>query len=457
MLQFPRSVITTPPYRYGGLAILAVITTLILAGIFTPAMLPTDRSAFWAGGNTTVQNRSSVAFSQPAPGLTAQELEQHTSGDANFEAAFVTAPATVNPGLGPLFNNASCVACHLKDGRGMPHLGQALVRVSLPTGQANVKDGAVPVPGIGLQIRPRAIYGHRPDARVKLLWSEQQGHYRDGTVYNLRSPRLKINAADPQKPIPAGMLTSLRIPPAVFGSGLLEALPEADILAHADPDDRDGDKISGRPNYAWDLSQQKLALGRFGHKANSPNLLSQTAAAYHSDMGVTNPLLPSAQGGNDIDQQTLDDNTFYVQTLGVPGRTLLEDRSVQRGEKLFKSLQCAACHVSTLKTGPSDITALAHQTIHPYTDLLLHDLGPSLGDGRPDFLATGQEWRTPPLWGLGLVQTVLPYGGYLHDGRARSIAEAILWHGGEAASAQEQFAALPESQRADLLRFLNSL
>lgn len=410
-----------------------------------------------AGGATTVNNRSSRAFSQPAPGLSAAEFDQHAEGDANFEAVFVTAPAQVNPGLGPLFNNAACVGCHIKDGRGMPEPGQSLVRVSLPMGEVNPAMGVVPVPEIGVQIRDRAVYGHVPDARMAMDWQTQVGQYPDGRAYELRSPRLKLTQADPEKPLPDDMLTSLRVPPPIFGSGLLEVVSEVAILDQADPDDRNQDGISGRPNRVWDPGAQAEALGRFGFKANTVSLEVQTAVAYFNDMGVTNPVFTGGQASPDVDRQTLDTTTFYVQTLGVPARTLRDDPQVQRGERLFAQVGCTACHVATLKTGPADIPVLANQTIHPYTDLLLHDMGGGLADNRPDFDASGSEWRTAPLWGLGLVQTVLPYAGYLHDGRARTIEEAVLWHDGEAAESKAQFMALGERDRAALLQFLNSL
>jgi CxxC motif-containing protein (DUF1111 family) len=225
----------------------------------------------------------------------------------------------------------------------------------------------------------------------------------------------------------------------------------------ADPEDQNQDGISGRPNEVWDVSAKSTALGRFGWKANTPNLLQQTAAAYVNDMGITNPLFREGNGETDIDRQTLENAAFYVQTLGVPARTLLDDSQVKRGEKLFAQANCSACHVPELRTGKYKVKALANQTIHPYTDLLLHDMGEGLADNRPDFKATGTEWRTSALWGIGLTQTVLPYSGYLHDGRARTLEEAILWHGGEAQASKEAFAKMSKRDRAALVRFLNSL
>jgi CxxC motif-containing protein (DUF1111 family) len=421
-----------------------------------------------AGGDTTVFSRSSQAYEQPAPNLSAKGDREHFEGDLAFDAVFVTEPATVNPGLGPLFNNTSCAGCHLSNGRGLPEPGQLLVRVSLPEDSAAIQTGdpqvqvaiathdAIPVPGLGTQIQDQAIYGQPPEATVEIHWQERSGQYRDGTTYRLRSPHPTITLASGE-PLPEDVMTSLRLPPPVFGLGLLEAVPESELLALADPEDANGDGISGRPNQVWDLAKQGLSMGRFGLKANQPNLLQQSAAAYVNDMGVTNPLFPETNGSSDVDAKILKAAVVYTQTLGVPARTLLDDPQVQRGEKLFNAANCVGCHVSQLRTGTHEYSELSQQTIHPYTDLLLHDMGAGLADHRPDFQASGSEWRTPALWGLGLAETVLPYSSYLHDGRARTLEEAILWHGGEAQASVDRFMALSVDQREDLVRFLKSL
>ncbi len=466
------------------------IALLLIFGIIQLWNLYNAQGTPLAGGSTTVYNRSATAFTHIAPGLTEPEVKQHDEGDENFEAVFgpTAIPATtglaawfmglqgkdpreVHPGLGPQFNSNSCASCHINDGRSKPSLGGALVRVSLPTSimapsgipagnpplTVDPKIGAIPVPGIGTQIRDQAIPGHLADAAVDIRWQEVLGQYGDGTPYSLIQPKLQLRTTDPKKPIPPETLTSFRIAPPVFGTGLLEAVPEATIVALADPKDSNRDGISGKTNRVWDPQNQKQALGRFGHKANTPSLLVQSAAAYVSDMGVTNPLFPDAQGQTDIDAKTLEATTFYTQTLGVPARTEVNNGQVRRGEKLFGQANCAACHIPTLKTGPAKIAVLANQTIHPYTDLLIHDMGPGLADRRPDFEADGQEWRTTPLWGLGLTQTVLPKSGYLHDGRARSIEEAILWHGGEAEASKQAFAKMKQDDRNALLKFLKTL
>ena len=419
------------------------------------------------GGATTVWDRTSNAYSLPAPGLTAAELAQHLEGDAAFEAAFVTAPAPVNPGLGPLYNHTSCVGCHLRDGRGLPLLGQgptsqALVRVSLPSGvpgSPDVPGGAVPVPGLGTQLQDHAVFGVAPEVRVTLTWLEQEGRYGDGLAYALRRPQLSIvHAAGARagQPLAADVLTSLRIAPPMVGRGLLEAVPVETLEALADPDDADGDGLAGRLNTPWDVTRHQSAAGRFGHKGNTPGLRQQVAAAYANDMGVSSPMFPDADGRAEIDDATVDAVTLYSATLAVPARGP-SSPATARGEALFAQLGCAGCHVPQLVTGEHPIAALAHQEIWPYSDLLLHDLGDELADGRPDFAASGRHWRTAPLWGLGLVQTVTPGAGYLHDGRARTPAEAILWHGGEAARAREAFRLAPRADREALLAFLGQL
>lgn len=415
-----------------------------------------------AGGDTTVIDRSSNAFAFPAPNLSAEDRATHLDGDVAFEATFVTPPAPRNAGLGPLFNNNACVKCHVRDGRGLPEAGQGplgsplLVRVSAASGDPTVPGGAAPVEGLGTQLQDHAVHGVTPEVTVAIRWIEQPGEYGDGEPFSLRRPVFEITLASGE-PLPRDVMISARIPPPVFGLGLLEAVAEADIVARADPDDADGDGISGRPNYVWDELRSAASLGRFGWKANVPDLLQQAAIAYANDMGVSSPLLPEVDGTSEIDERTLQAVAFYTATLAVPGRHDWSEPEVQRGEALFRAARCAACHVEELHTGEHAIGALRGQTIHPYTDLLLHNMGFDLADGRPDFMASGTEWRTSPLWGLGLAQTVLPYSSFLHDGRARSIEEAVLWHGGEAEASKEAFRIMAATDRAALMKFLRSL
>lgn len=425
---------------------------------------PTASVGAWprAGGDTTIVNRTSNAYSFPAPNLTESELSLHLEGDIAFEARFVTPPATLNPGLGPLFNNNACINCHLRDGRGLPVAGQGplgsplLVQVSLANGEPMFPGGPIPVPGLGLQLQDHATYGDDPEVSIVVRWIEQTGEYGDGEPYTLQRPALDITLASGE-PLPGDVLISARIPPPVFGLGLLEAVPEEDLLALADPDDADGDGISGRTNQVWDVRSATKRIGRFGWKAGVPSVLQQAATAYFNDMGVTSPMFPAPDGTSELAEHTLNVVGLYIQTLAVPRRDDWEDPVVRRGEALFHQVGCGSCHVDELRTGVHPLGALSGQTIHPYTDLLLHNMGFDLADGRPEYLASGTEWRTPPLWGLGLAQTVLPYSRFLHDGRARSIEEAILWHSGEAERSKESFRTMPARDRAALLEFIRSL
>ena len=342
-----------------------------------------------------------------------------------------------------------------------------LFRVSLPNPEGDVTQGPVPVPGFGTQLNNRAIFGVPPEGTVTIDYTEGELTTGDGVKVHLRTPNYRIENA--YQPLPDDVEISPRVAPVVFGLGLLEAIPESTILALVDEADRDGDGISGKANFVWDVQKNGLSLGRFGWKANQPTLLQQVASAYHDDIGITTSLLPreSSDGqpqydrrGDDpeLSDEILDVVTFYVQTLAVPARRDLDDPLVQHGEELFESAGCSGCHVPTLRTGTlADVPAVSNQTIHLYTDLLLHDMGPGLADNRPDFLASGSEWRTPPLWGIGLVKVVNGHTNFLHDGRARGLLEAILWHGGEAEQSRESVQQMSASDRAALLDFLESL
>ena len=436
-----------------------------------PDIVPSPDSALSGGQAATVFDATSQAFEMPIPTLSPDELDQFFAGDFAFEQVFVTAPADVNPGLGPVFSHTSCVGCHLRDGRGRgafgaepPFVGSMLMRVSLPGFTSH--GGPVPVPGFGVQLGDRSNYGVALEARVQVSFYETTETLSDGEQVYLKHPIYTI--VDAYQPLPAGVLLSARMAPPVFGRGLLEAIPEADILALSDPGDANRDGISGRPNYVYNFRTGQMELGRFGLKANNPDLLQQTAGAYNEDMGVTNPYFPQESvqgqpqhdGRNDdpeISQETLDITTFYLQTLAVPARRLWDDPQALRGEALFESTGCANCHTTTFKTGSHSISSLSDQTIHPYTDLLLHDMGEALADNRPDYEADGREWKTPPLWGIGLTETVSGVPAYLHDGRARTLLEAIMFHGGEAEQSREAVRNLSKTDREALLAFLRSL
>ena len=434
---------------------------------------PIFSTSEFSGGETTVFDASSHAFSIPAPNLSDASLAKHLEGDVEFEAVFVTAPAVVNPGLGPIYNNVSCINCHSRDGRGRPPnadegLVSLLFRLSLPKAEDSVVGKPpTPVPGFGTQLNNRAIVEAAPEGKVKIDYTEQTLTTADGTRVHLRYPNYTVT--ETYQPLPENVEVSPRVAPAVFGLGLLEAIPEETILAYADENDVDGDGISGKPNYVWDVVAQRYTLGRFGWKANQPTLLQQVAAAYNDDMGITTSLFSVENSAGqsqltdhsvtpEVSDEILEVVTFYVQTLAVPARRDIDDPQVKQGEQLFAEAQCASCHVPTLRTGVlAGVPSVSNQTIHPYTDLLLHDMGPDLADNRPDFRASGREWRTPPLWGIGLVRRVNGHTNFLHDGRARDLMEAILWHGGEAEASRQAVEQMSKEERDALTAFLESL
>ena len=428
----------------------------------------TDR--LYAGGETTIFSNTSISYRTPAPNLSADELAMHLLGDTQFEAVFVTAPAPINSGLGSIFNNTSCIACHPNDGRaGFPSnlitRSGLLIRASIP-GQ-DLHGGPNPVPGYGVQIQNQAIFGYRAEAQYQVDFIEKIETLADGKVVRLRKPVFSL--INPYTSLPGETMLSPRIGTPVFGLGLLEAIPEAAILANQDVNDANGDGISGKANYVWDPMLQQTVLGRFGWKANTGSIRVQCAAAYVEDMGITNSLFPNETGhGQSNGQDGLNDDpelsdaiidqvVQYCQTLAVPAPRNITNTNVKLGARLFDQLDCAKCHIPKQTTGYSPISAIANQTFYPYTDMLLHDMGEDLADNRPDFLASGKEWKTRPLWGIGLTFLINGHTDFLHDGRAKNVEEAILWHGGEAENSKNKYKQLSAKDRSDLLAFINSL
>ncbi|MFN8573879.1 MAG: di-heme oxidoredictase family protein [Gemmatimonadaceae bacterium] len=419
------------------------------------------------GGATTVFDSLPTAFGHPNANLDAVSMLLHDAGDEAFDSTFT--PPT---GIGPLFHNTSCASCHVGDGRGRPpilpgeQLETMLFRASIPG--TNPVGGPNPAPGFGDQFQPRAIPGFSPEGDIAFNYVENPGQYADGSAYSLRVPTYTV--INPWTAIPPGFMLSPRVAPPVFGLGLLEAIPASLLTLLADPSDRNHDGISGRLNLVYDVATGRRVIGRFGLKSNTPNLTQQAAGAYNGDMGVTTNLLPheSCEGqfpapecgphAAEVDDSTLNAVAFYTRTLGVPARRALRDPIANRGERVFTVIGCGSCHTPIISTGiVPGIPSVSAQIIRPFTDLLLHDMGPGLSDNRPDFLASGQEWRTPPLWGIGLINTVNGHTLFLHDGRARNLEEAILWHDGEGFGAREAFRKLVAGDRAALVKFLNSL
>lgn len=429
------------------------------------------------GGDFTTRLQNRMAFAQSGSKISHAERRDFVFGNRIFNTNWTIAPGSVASfdGLGPMFNRVSCSGCHTRDGRGRPPLGDEtaldsmLVRISLPGEGAH--GGPKPHPAYGDQISDRAIPGVKPEARVTIAWQKLPGTFKDGTAYELKKPVVTFSDLN-YGPLGNDLLTSPRVAPAMIGLGLLEAVPERDILALADPDDKNHDGISGRANRVFSPATGRAELGRFGWKANQPDLRKQDGDAALGDMGLTSSAHPAENCTQaqtacltafrskeaDLADAFLDKLTLYTRVLAVPARRNAHAPEVAAGAKLFADLGCAACHTPTLRTGDKvAVPALANQTFHPYTDLLLHDMGEGLADGRPDFLANGREWRTAPLWGLGLVPLVNGHARYLHDGRADGLAEAILWHGGEAEASRARFVALDKADRDRLIAFLNSL
>ncbi len=455
-----------------------LLSLLALACEEAPALEPGEDKP---GGDTTVFDTTANAFSLSARNMSFDRRQRFAVGNSFFNKNWVVAPSSTasRDGLGPTFNARSCSTCHFKDGRGRaPGPGEdfsgLLLRLAIPGQDAH--GGPLPAGPYGDQLQPQAIADVPAEGTPRVSYVEQAGRFADGEPYSLRAPTYTIEAPA-LGPLPPGLQISPRVAPAMIGMGLLAAIPEADILAHADPDDADGDGISGRPNYVWDHAAGAKALGRFGWKANQPSVLQQTAGAFLGDMGISSSLFPlencpegqvecaaamtggagGTAGAPEVSDDLLADVTLYTSTLAVPARRDVRDTDTAAGQATFESIGCASCHLPELQTGSSDLMPLADQTIRPYTDLLLHDMGDRLADGRPDLGASGTEWRTPPLWGIGLVETVNGHTRFLHDGRARSIEEAILWHDGEAEPARNRFTELDADERQQLLAFLESL
>ena len=426
------------------------------------------------GGETTAFSAGSNAFELSARNLTNEERRVFEVGDSFFNQNWVTAPASTEArdGLGPVFNAQSCSSCHSHDGRAKPpDHDEDPVRGLLLRLSVGSPDGPIDDPVYGGQLQDRAINGVLAEGRISIRYEAIEGEYPDGTPYSLRKPAYAV--LEPAfGPLHPDVMISPRIAPVTFGVGLLEAISEERILAMSDPEDADGDGISGRPNMVRDILTGDDVLGRFGWKANQPSIEQQTAGAFHGDIGITSRYFPDENctgvqtscreapngGAPEMPDERLAKVTFYLQTLAVPAMRDVDEPEVQHGARLFVKTGCSSCHSPRHET-PEDypIAPLRDQVFFPYTDLLLHDMGEGLADNRPDGLATGSEWRTPPLWGIGLVEAVNGHTMFLHDGRARSIEEAILWHGGEAEHSRDDFMGLSREEREALIRFLRSI
>jgi CxxC motif-containing protein (DUF1111 family) len=428
------------------------------------------QNEYYAGGNQTVFISGAGAFSSTFPVLNASQSRVHEIGDMGFEATFISGSQIDIGGLGPVYNNVSCGSCHIADGRGKaPETGESLssllIRISIPG--TNEHGGPLGVPGYGGQFQTRSIFGVAKEGDVNYSYEYLPGSFADGETFELRQPNIELS--NTYSSIPSDVMLSPRLASPVFGLGLLEAIPESSILAREDALDANNDGISGKANRVWEVQKNRFSLGRFGWKAGQPSIIQQSAGAYVEDMGITNTIFtlesvygqPQQSAANthvELSDSTLHAVSFYVQTIAVPARRDVEKPQVKLGKTLFTQIGCANCHTPQQRTGVDVVfRAVSNQVIFPYTDLLLHDMGEELADNRPEFDADGKEWRTSPLWGIGLTGVVNGHTNFLHDGRARNFTEAILWHGGEGNNSRQAFKNLSSTNRQALLAFLKSL
>jgi len=444
------------------------------------------------GAATVFKELNRDSFSHPSANMAFERELDFRVGNGIFRKVWVSAPSSTvsSDGLGPLFNARSCQRCHLKDGRGHPPAtGERAVsmflRLSIPPQNAaqrlalaDHRQAVIPEPTYGGQLQNFSAQGLRAEGEMTIAYEEIEVRLADGEVVRLRKPTYGVTGLN-HGPLHPEALLSPRVAPPMIGMGLVEAIPEEDILANADPEDADGDGISGRPNRVWSDEEGRVALGRFGWKAGQPSVAQQSAGAFRGDIGISTPLYQEPHGdctpaqtgcrgaphggAGETDTVEATDEmfealVFYSRNLAVPARRNIDDRQVLEGKRLFYDAGCASCHTPKFVTRRDSIgPEQSFQLIWPYSDFLLHDMGEGLADNRPEGAASGQEWRTPPLWGIGLTETVSGHAFLLHDGRARNLLEAILWHGGEAEAAKQQVVGMSRAEREALLTFLGSL
>ncbi|WP_411824917.1 di-heme oxidoredictase family protein [Leptospira sp. 'Mane'] len=412
------------------------------------------------------------AFLQFAPNSKLTEISEFTIGQSVFDVPWTPGFSASLPdrdGLGPIFHRDSCLGCHVNNGRTFDADGTRLISSLIRLGVGH--GGKDPEPSYGSQLQPNGVAGVPAEGNVILQYDTITGSFGDGTGYTLRSPKIVFSGMN-YGALASDLKTSVRMTQQVVGLGLLEAVSEDTILSFADQDDKDKNGISGRPNYIPDLTGSGKTLGRFGWKANVPNLKRQNSAAFLGDIGITNPMFPAQNctpaqtqcssatngGSPEVSEAKIVAITKYMQLVAVPKRRSAYYGNVLDGKRLFHWAGCANCHISKMKTiSNTSFPLLASQTIRPFTDLLLHDMGEGLADGKDDGEANGNEWRTAPLWGIGLLETVNGDARYLHDGRARTLMEAILWHGGEAEKSKNFVKNLNSDLRDHLIQYLQSL
>jgi CxxC motif-containing protein (DUF1111 family) len=459
---------------------LAIILSVLFMHSAVSAVAPDiDPNEEFPGGSGSTSDFSVQAFSHPMSGTAGQLRRDFNVGNSFFNKVWVssTAATTARDGLGPIYNAVACSSCHFKDGRGrgLPE-NEGPVDVSLLFRLRTKVIGAtevIPHPVYGGQFQPQGVMGVPGEGIAVVKYEKIKLEYRDGIFAELLKPVydfIKLNFGA----LGTETITSPRVAPQMIGLGLVEAIAQKDIIQNEDPFDADGDGISGRANRVYSVVHNDVRLGRFGWKAGKPSLLEQNAAAFNGDIGITSSLFPKEdctdaqpdclknQTENDIPMDRLNLVTIYSQLLAVPQRRDFAEPKVLKGRELFHQVNCVSCHTASFTTSAeAPVELLKNQVIYPYSDFLLHDMGEALADNSSvvnnEELATTHEWRTPPLWGAGLIQTVNGHTRYLHDGRARNLEEAILWHGGEAKESKEAFMNLSGTEREELILFLKSL
>lgn len=471
--------------------VLGIFATLATSGL-AQDMPPSARP----GGDTSWPDpKGRNVFTHYSANMTFEKRLDFKLGEALFQRLWVTAPTRTKTadGLGPLFNSRACNGCHIRNGRGHPADENApdegatsmLLRLSIPPQTADQlrdhldgKIATLPDPVYGGQFQDFSVPGIAAEGRVNVHYETIDIALAGGETVTLRKPEYQMTDLA-YGPLHPDVMVSPRLAPPMIGLGLLEAIPEETLLAAADPQDADGDGISGRVNHVWDIAKGQLAIGRFGWKAGMPSLDQQNQNAFQFDIGLSTPLYPNGSGdctetqtaclnapnGNDPEFENLEAHTqitdlvlYYTRNIAPPARPDADAPDVIAGQKIFETIGCASCHTPRYQLPErNDMMEQSGQVIWPYSDLLLHDMGDGLADHRPEAQASGREWRTPPLWGIGRAKQIDPRAQFLHDGRARSILEAVLWHGGEAEAARNAVTMLPPSERRELLAFLKSL
>lgn len=467
-----------------------------VAAVVKPATAfdkPESFEVMSAGAATSMATPDGNAFSHPSANLDFEGEQNFKLGNGLFRKIWVASPASTraSDGLGPLFNARSCQRCHLKDGRGHPPNGpedsavSMFLRLSIPPQTDDEKVATesgrvprIPEPTYGGQLQDLAVPGLPAEGTMRITYEDVVVELNGEPPVVLRKPSYSIENLG-YGPLHPDTMMSPRIASPMIGLGLLEAIHPDDILRQADPGDRNGDGISGRPSYVFDPATETMILGRFGWKASMPDVELQSAHAFAGDIGLSTPRLPidwgdctdnqpncigmphgtqASLGPTEAPPPVLELVSHYARNLAVPARRNVDDPAVLRGKAHFYALRCPACHTPKYVTSrDAEFEEHRFQLIWPYTDMLLHDMGDGLADSRPVGSASGREWRTPPLWGIGLTERVNGHTFFLHDGRARTLLEAILWHGGEAYSARNAVTRLTPEERRDLIRFLESL